>query len=112
MTAHHVFKPPPDTEAAVESAETCRLTQSGRLPLEGVLAFCPEKVNMGLELQFEDVLLVDAVGFFGGADRVAEQGEAGQREVVLQTETERFSVQLRSTSCLFEELKRRCGLTW
>ena len=38
---------------------------------------------MGLELQFEDVLLVDAVGLFGGADRVAEQGEASQGEVVL-----------------------------
>ena len=39
---------------------------------------------MGLELQLEDVLLVDAVRLFRGADRVAEQGEAGQREVVLQ----------------------------
>lgn len=38
---------------------------------------------MGLELQLEDVLLVDAVGLFGGADRVAEQGEAGQREIIL-----------------------------
>lgn len=38
---------------------------------------------MGLELQFEDVLLVDAVGLVGGADRVAEQGEASQGEVVL-----------------------------
>lgn len=95
MTADRVFKPLPDTEAA-EGAVTFGLAQTGRLPFEGVLAFCPEKVNMGLELQFEDVLLVDVVGFFGGADCVAEQGEAGQREVVLQTETERFSVQLRS----------------
>lgn len=38
---------------------------------------------MGFELQLEDVLLVDAVGFFRGADRVAEQGEAGQREIIL-----------------------------
>lgn len=93
MTAHHVFKPLPVTEA-VGGAVTFRLAETGRLPFKGVLAFCPEKVNMGLELQFEDVLLVDAVGFFRGADCVAEQGEAGQREVVLQTETERFSVQL------------------
>lgn len=50
---------------------------------KGVLAFSPEEVNMGLELQFEDVLLVDAVRLFGGADRVAQQGEAGQREVIL-----------------------------
>ncbi len=57
------------------------------LPFKRVLAFCPEEVNMGLELQFEDVLLVDAVGLLGGADCVAEQWEAGEREVVLQTET-------------------------
>lgn len=31
------------------------------IPFKRVLAFCPEKVNMGLKLQFEDVLLVDAV---------------------------------------------------
>lgn len=93
MTAHRVFKPRPDTE---EGAVTFRLAETGRLPFEGVLAFCPKKVHMGLELQLEDVLLVDAVGFFGGADCVAEQGEAGEREVILQTETERFSVQLRS----------------
>lgn len=41
---------------------------------------------MGLELQFEDVLLVDAVRLLGGADGVAEQGEASQREVILQTQ--------------------------
>lgn len=63
--------------------------KQSHVPFEGVLAFCPEKVNMGLELQFEDVLLVDAVGLFGGADRVAEQGEASQREVVLQTGKEK-----------------------
>lgn len=39
---------------------------------------------MGFELQFEDVLLVNAVGFVGSADCVAEQREARQREVVLQ----------------------------
>lgn len=53
------------------------------IPLKGVLALCPEEVNMGLELQFEDILLVNAVGLLGGADCVAEQGETGQREVVL-----------------------------
>lgn len=48
---------------------------------------------MGLELQLEDVLLVDAVGLFGGADGVAEQREAGQREIILQTGTETLSEQ-------------------
>lgn len=42
---------------------------------------------MGLELQFEDVLLVDAVRLFGGADGVAQQRKACQREVVLQPDT-------------------------
>lgn len=42
---------------------------------------------MGLELQFEDVLLVNAVRLLGGADCVAEQGQTSQREVVLQTTT-------------------------
>lgn len=31
------------------------------LPLKGVLALSPEEVNVGLELQLEDVVLVDAV---------------------------------------------------
>lgn len=60
-------------------------------PFKGVLAFCPEKVNVGLKLQFEDVLLVNTVWLFGGADRVAKQGEASQREVVLQAEMETLS---------------------
>ena len=42
---------------------------------------------MGLELQLEDVVLVNAVRLLGGADGVAQQGEAGQREVVLHTDT-------------------------
>lgn len=56
-----------------------------RLPFKCVLALCPEKVNMGLELQFEDVLLVNAVRLLRGADCVAEQRETSQREVILQT---------------------------
>lgn len=58
------------------------------VPFKGVLALCSEKVNMGLELQFEDVLLVNAVWLLGGADCVAEQREASQGEVILQTTTD------------------------
>lgn len=58
-------------------------------PLKGVLALRSEEVNVRLELQLEDVLLVNAVRLVGGADRVAEQREAGQREVVLQNQTRR-----------------------
>lgn len=39
---------------------------------------------MGLKLQFEDVLLVDAVRLLRRADRVAKQRKARQWEVVLQ----------------------------
>lgn len=38
---------------------------------------------MGLELQLEDVLLVNAVRLLRGADCVAEQRETSQREVIL-----------------------------
>ncbi len=76
----------------------CEL-ETGHVPFKGVLAFCPEEVNMGLELQLEDVLLVDAVGLFGGADGVAEQREAGQREIILQTRMEAISEQRASVTC-------------
>lgn len=55
------------------------------VPLKGVLALRSEEVNVRLELQLEDVLLVNAVRLLGGADRVAQQREAGQRKIVLQT---------------------------
>lgn len=50
---------------------------------EGVLALGSEEVNVGLELQFEHVLFVDAVGLIRGAHRVPEQGEARQGEIIL-----------------------------
>lgn len=31
------------------------------LPFEGILAFGPEEINMGLELQLEDIFFVNAV---------------------------------------------------
>lgn len=53
------------------------------LPLKRVLALSPEEVDVGLELELEDVLLVDAVGLLRDADAVAQQREAGQGVVVL-----------------------------
>lgn len=53
------------------------------LPFEGILAFSPEKINMGLELQLEDIFFMDAVRFPGCADRVTQQRQASQREVIL-----------------------------
>lgn len=70
-------------DSAVGSGGMNYIQVNALVPLEGVLALCPEEVNMGLELQFEDVLLVNAVRLLGGTDCVAEQGEAGQWEVVL-----------------------------
>lgn len=48
-----------------------------------VLALGSEEVHVGLELQFEHVLFVDAVGLIGSAHCVAEQREARQREIIL-----------------------------
>lgn len=42
------------------------------LPFEGILAFSPEEINMGLELQLEDVFFVNAVRFPRCADRVTQ----------------------------------------
>lgn len=90
-----------DIKRAAEGSTMLWLSETSCIPFKGVLAFCPEEVNMGLELQFEDVLLVDAVGLFWGAHRVAEQGEARQGEVILQTERETLS-QYRSAHCIFK----------
>lgn len=60
---------------------------SASSPLKGVLALGPEEVDVGLELQLEDVVLVDAVRLLRRADGVAQQGETGEREVVLHAHT-------------------------
>lgn len=41
------------------------------LPLKSVLALRPEEVDVGLELQLEDILFVDAVILPRGTDCVA-----------------------------------------
>lgn len=43
---------------------------------------------MRLELQLEDVVLVDAVRLLRRADSVAQQGETGEWEVILQVVTD------------------------
>lgn len=53
------------------------------LPFEGILAFSPEEINMRFELQLEDIFFVNAVRFPGCADRVTQQRQASQREVIL-----------------------------
>ena len=55
------------------------------VPFKRILAFRPEKVDMGLELELEDIFLVNAVRLSGGAHSVAQQWEAGQWEVILDT---------------------------
>lgn len=61
---------------------------SASSPFEGVLALGPEEVDVRLELQLEDVVLVDAVRLLRRADSVAQQGETGEWEVVLQVVTD------------------------
>lgn len=52
-------------------------------PPTRVLALSSEEVDMGPELQFEDVLLMDTVGLPRDTHAVAQQWEAGQGVVVL-----------------------------
>lgn len=80
-----------------------------RVPFEGVLALRPEEVDVGLELQLEDVLLVDAVRLVGGADGVAEQGEARQREVILPTTRQPLTPLVASAPA---NAGREASLTW
>lgn len=75
------------TSAGTGSKQPTGFSQRRDKPLEGVLALRSEEVNVRLELQLEDVLLVDAVALLRGADRVAQQREASQREVVLKPQT-------------------------
>lgn len=56
-----------------------------KLPLKGVLALGSEVVDVRLEVELEHVVLVDVLRLGGDGDRVAQQGEAGQRVVILST---------------------------
>lgn len=39
--------------------------QYAGIPFKSVLAFCPEEVHVVFELQFEDIVLVNTVRFWG-----------------------------------------------
>jgi hypothetical protein len=54
------------------------------LPLVGELALCAEEVDVVLELELEDEVLLNVVLCGGHVHGVAQQGQARQREVVLQ----------------------------
>lgn len=58
--------------------------ENGKLPLKGVFALSPEEIHVGLELQLEDIILLNAVCLHRGADCVAKQWEAGQGIIVLE----------------------------
>lgn len=58
----------------------------GVIPLKGVLALGSEVVDMRLEVELEHVVLVDVLRLRGDGDWVTQQGEAGQRVVVLSTQ--------------------------
>lgn len=52
-------------------------------PLKSVFALRSEVVDVGFEMQFEDIVLVDVFRLSGDGDRVAQQGETGQRIIIL-----------------------------
>lgn len=68
------------------------------LPLKGILALSPEEIHMGFKLQFEDVVLLDAIGFHWGADCVAQKWQTGQWIIILKSSQ---VVQVLGTSHLF-----------
>jgi hypothetical protein len=53
------------------------------LPVKRVLTLSPEKVEVIFEKKLENEILVDIVRLVGHGYRVAEQGQAGQRKLVL-----------------------------
>lgn len=59
------------------------------VPFKSVLALWSEVVDVGFEVEFEDVIFVDVLRLGRNGDRVAEQGKAGQRVVILRTEGKR-----------------------
>lgn len=58
--------------------------QNRKLPLKGIFALSPEEIHVGLELQLEDIILLNAICLHRGADRVAQQRETGQGIIVLE----------------------------
>lgn len=54
------------------------------VPLKSVFTLRSEVVDVGLEMQLEDVVLVDVLRVRGDADRVTQQRKAGQGIIILQ----------------------------
>lgn len=59
------------------------------VPFKGVLALRSEVVDVGFKVEFEDVVFVDVLRLGRDGDGVAQQGEAGQRVVVLRGDESR-----------------------
>lgn len=54
------------------------------VPLKCVFTLRSEVVDVGLEMQLEDVVLVDVLRVWGNADGVTQQRKAGQGIIILQ----------------------------
>lgn len=88
-TLDHLHPPTKRDNDTILNCELCvtdspHFTDMLHIPFKSVFTFSPEKVHVGFKLEFEDVLLVDAVRLLGSADGVAKQRQACQWEVVLQ----------------------------
>lgn len=59
------------------------------VPLKSVFTLWSEIVNMGLEMQFEDVVLVNVFRLWGDGDWVTQQRKAGQWIIILRTHTQK-----------------------
>lgn len=64
-------------------------SQCASVPLKSVFALWSEIVDVGLEMQFEDVVLVDVFRLRGDGDWVTQQRKAGQWIIILRREKKR-----------------------
>lgn len=73
MASHSATVAIQTAEEAVPVSRICHASCNLDPPVKSVLALSPEEVDVILELQFEDVILVNAVGLGGRCHGVAQQ---------------------------------------
>lgn len=85
---HPPAETPKKTLLTLRRIITARPVRTSQLPLKSVFTLRSEVVDVGLEMEFEDVVLVDVLRVRGDADRVTQKRKAGQGIVILQGQHE------------------------
>lgn len=73
---------PSDTKDSTQ-LQILMLRMCAHVPLKSVFALRSEVVDVGLEMQLEDIVLVDVFRLWGDGDWVTQQGKAGQWIIIL-----------------------------